>query len=408
VATDIEERLDELRARGLYRSMRLVSGPQGPHVLLDGRPVLLLCSSNYLGLADHPRVREAAAEGAMRWGAGAGGPRLGSGTMTVHRRLEERLADFHGTERCLLFGSGYLAGLGLVPALAREGEVVFHDGLCHASILDGCRLAEADSFAYRHGDLDHLEWGLRQAGRRGSLIVTEGVFATDGALAPLPGLVDLARGHDARLMVDESHAVGALGPGGRGAAALAGLEDEVDVMVGALGKSLGSYGAYACCDAQSARLLANTARTLTRSTALPPPAVAAALAALEIVEAEPSRVERLARNARVLREALVMEGEVGPVSETHIQPVWLDSAQSALAASDLALRDGLLVPAPAPSEAASALRLTVMASHTKGELRSAAGALSEIVRRQRYLQGAPRVTSVESAPALFDGLREAA
>src|SRR3989440_2147920 len=154
--TDIQEQLEEIRDRGLYRRMRLVSGPQGPRVLLDGRPVLLLCSNNYLGLADHPRVREAAADAAMRWGVGAGASRLVSGNMTVHRRLEERLAAFEGTQACVLFGSGYLANAGVVSCLAREGDVVFSDALNHASIVDGCRLSRAETFVYDHCDTEHL------------------------------------------------------------------------------------------------------------------------------------------------------------------------------------------------------------------------------------------------------------
>src|SRR4051812_32881245 len=150
---DIHDRLEEIRGQGLYRRMRVVSGPQGPRVLLDGRPVLLLCSNNYLGLADHPRVREAAAEAAMRYGAGSGASRLISGNMTIHRRLEEQLADFHRTERCLLLGSGYLANTGVIAALAGEGDVVFSDELNHASIVDGCRLSKAESFVYAHGDV---------------------------------------------------------------------------------------------------------------------------------------------------------------------------------------------------------------------------------------------------------------
>ena len=164
---DVESRLDELRDSGLLRRLRLVSGPQGPRVLLDGRPVLLLCSNNYLGLADHPKVREAAAEAALRWGAGAGASRLVSGNMTVHRRLEEDLAAFKAYERCVLFGSGYLANAGIISALARAGEVVLSDELNHASVVDGCRLARAETFVYRHADLEHLEWRLREAERPG-------------------------------------------------------------------------------------------------------------------------------------------------------------------------------------------------------------------------------------------------
>src|SRR5205823_679185 len=166
---EIEERLEDIKSRGLYRKLRVISGPQGPRVLLDGRPVLLLCSNNYLGLADHPRVREAAAEAAMRYGAGAGASRLISGNMGIHRRLEEQMCDFKGSEACLLFGSGFLANTGVIQALARQGDVVFSDSLNHASIVDGCRLAGAETFVYDHADVEQLGWGLRQAAGRGSL-----------------------------------------------------------------------------------------------------------------------------------------------------------------------------------------------------------------------------------------------
>src|SRR5215208_5713551 len=183
--SDVAEMLEEIRDRGLYRRLRLISGPQGPRVLLDGDPVLLLCSNNYLGLADHLRVREAAAEAAMRWGVGAGASRLISGNMTVHRRLEEELAEFKGSERCVLFGSGYLANAGIVGALVGAGEVVLSEELNHASIVDGCRLARAETLVYRHRDLDHLAHLLRETAGRRALIVTDGVFSMDGDLAPL-------------------------------------------------------------------------------------------------------------------------------------------------------------------------------------------------------------------------------
>ena len=219
---DLEDRLDELSQLGLHQRMRMVSGPQGPRVVLEGRPVLLLCSGNALGLADHPRVRQAAADAAMRWGVGAGAARVSCGTMTLHRRLEERLASFTGRRAALLFGSGSLANLGVIPALARRGEVVLHDELSHSSIRDGCRLSGADVVAYRHGDVDHLQWALRQCDGRAALIATDGMFGMDGDVAPLADIVELARHFDARVLVDEAHALGALGPGGRGAVAEAG------------------------------------------------------------------------------------------------------------------------------------------------------------------------------------------
>jgi 8-amino-7-oxononanoate synthase len=410
MSAEIEDRLAEIRNRGLYRRMRCVSGPQGPRVLLDGRPVLLLCSNNYLGLADHPRVREAAAEAAMRYGAGAGASRLVSGNMTIHRRLEEQLAAFKRSESCLLFGSGYLANVGVVSALAREGDVVFSDALNHASIIDGCRLARAETFVYDHADTDHLEWGLRQAEGRGSLIVTDGVFSMDGDVAPLERIVELAQRHDARVMVDEAHASGVLGPDGRGAVAAAGLAGEIDVIVGTLGKALGSYGAYVCCDEQMAKYLINSARTLIFSTALPPTAVAAAMSALGLLAEQPRRVEKLQRNGAVLRGALADNGLPVPPGETPIVPLVVGEASAAVRASERALERGIFAQAirpPTVPEGSSRLRLAVMASHTRSELREAAQTLAAVVPAPAL--EAPAPPAAEPKPSrVFDGLRDAA
>jgi 8-amino-7-oxononanoate synthase len=410
LSSDIEERLQEIKGRGLYRKLRCVSGPQGPRVLLDGRPVLLLCSNNYLGLADHPRVREAAAEAAMRYGAGSGASRLISGNMTIHRRLEEQLAEFKRAQACLLFGSGFLANAGVVSALAGAGDVVFSDALNHASIIDGCRLSRAETFVYDHRDVDHLEWGLRQAEGRGALIVTDGVFSMDGDVAPLAEIVELAQRYDARVMVDEAHGTGCIGPGGRGLVAREGLEDEVDVIVGTLGKSLGAYGAYVLCDKPMAKYLINTARTLIFSTALPPPAVAAAMTALELLREQPRRVEKLERNGMVLREALGEEGIAVSDGVTPIVPLIVGDAEAAVKASDHALERGVFAQAirpPTVPEGSSRLRLAVMASHTKSELREAArvlvGALPADARRVAELGPA-----AAGARRVFDGLADAA
>ena len=415
--TEIQERLEEIRELGLYRKLRLVSGPQGPRVLVDGRPVLLLCSNNYLGLADHPRVREAAADAAMRYGVGAGASRLVSGNMTIHRRLEEQIAEFKRTPACVLFGSGYLANTGVVSALAREDDVVFSDSLNHASIIDGCRLSRAETFVYDHCDMEHLEWGLQEADGRGSLIVTDGVFSMDGDIAPLPEIVELAQRYDARVMVDDAHGVGAVGPEGRGAVADAGVEDEVDVVVGTLGKSLGSYGAYVCCDRTMAKYLVNTARSLIYSTALPPPAVAGALAALEILVEHPERVLKLQRNARLLAEALADEG-IETVSETQILPVVVGSAGAAMAACERLLERGIFAQAirpPTVPDGTSRLRLAVMASHSASELKPAAREIAKAMNGVVPRQELPDVEfdfepagSSKSRPRVFDRLSEAA
>jgi 8-amino-7-oxononanoate synthase len=380
---ELEARLDELRSLGLHRRTRLVSGPQGPHVLLDGKPVLLLCSNNYLGLADHPSLRQAAADAAMRWGVGAGASRLVSGTMTIHRRLEERLAAFKGRESALVFGSGYLANAGTIAALARPGDVVFSDELNHASIIDGCRLSRADVFVYEHCDMEHLEWGIVEAEGRGALIVTDSVFSMDGDVAPLAEIVDLAERFELRTMVDEAHATGVLGPGGRGALAELGLENQVDVIVGTLGKALGSYGAFVACDEQMARYLVNAARTFIFSTALPPPAVAAALAGLDLLEREPRRVEKLAANVAALRQELEREGFDVAGSRTQIIPLVIGEAELAMRICEAALAGGVFAQAIRPPTVpvmTSRLRLAVMATHREGELRAAARTLGAAAR----------------------------
>jgi glycine C-acetyltransferase/8-amino-7-oxononanoate synthase len=385
--SDVRERLAELERSGLTRRLRLINGPQGPTVLLEGRPVLLLCSNNYLGLADHPTVRRAAADAAMRWGVGAGASRLISGTMTIHGRLEERLAAFKGSDACVLFGSGYLANIGAICALAGTGGKIFSDELNHASIVDACRLSRAEVVVYRHRDLDHLHACLsrhaHRSGDAGSLIVTDSVFSMDGDVAPLAEIVELAAHCGARVLVDEAHATGSLGPGGRGAVAEAGLEGEIDVVIGTLGKALGSYGAYACASTEMVQLLINTARPLIFSTAPPPPAAAGALAALELLERDPQRVARLRQNARALRGELAEEGFPVPASELQIVPLVVGDERAAVSLCNAALERGVFAQAIRPPTVAAGtarLRLTVMASHTPAELRAAARALGASAR----------------------------
>jgi 8-amino-7-oxononanoate synthase len=385
---EIEQRLAELERLGLTRRLRLVSGPQGPTVLLDGKPVLLLCSNNYLGLADHPRVREAAADAAMRWGVGAGASRLISGTMTVHRRLEERLAGFAGRQACLLFGSGYLANLGVIGALVGSGDTVFSDELNHASIIDGCRLSRANVVVYRHGDAEHLLWSMRRHGRHRdrdarSLVVTDSIFSMDGDIAPLQEIVELAHAFGARVAVDEAHATGTYGPDGRGALAQAGLEREVDAIVGTLGKSLGSYGAYVCGEEPLIRYVLNAARSFIFSTAPAPPAIAGALAALELLRERPHRVERLAANARALRRSLASEGFAVETDDMHIVPLVVGDELDTLRLCHAAIEQGVFAQAirpPTVAAGSSRLRLAAMASHTASDMRLAAGVLARAAR----------------------------
>lgn len=380
---EIEARLSELRALGLHSRMRLVSGPQGPHVVLDGKPVLLLCSDNALGLADHPRVRDAAADAAMRWGVGTCASRLTSGTMTIHRRLEERLAAFTRRESALLFGSNFEASAGVIAALARPGDVIFSDEGNHASLIDGCRLSRAEVFVYDHGDVEHLAWGLAQSQGRGALIATDAVFSMDGAVAPLEAIVELAQHHRVRLLVDDAHGTGTLGPGGRGALAALGLEDQVDVIVGTLGNALGSHGAFVAGDRVMTQYLLNAARTFVFSTALPPPAVAGALAALDLLQERPRLVDKLRGNAATLRAGLQDEGFDLRGSSTHLLPIVVGDPALALRMCELALARGVFAQAITPPSlpaADSRLRLAVMASHRAEELRAAARVLAQSAR----------------------------
>src|SRR6201991_4683722 len=279
----------------LHRELRTIESAQGPTVRLDGREVLLLCSNDYLGLAGDPRVREAAAEAAAQWGAGAGASPLVSGHMAPHRELAARLAELKGTEACVLFGSGFLANTGVIAALASDG-VVASDALNHASIIDGCRLARARTVVYPHGEIP----------TGADVIVTDAVFSMDGDVAPLVELVETG----ARVIVDEAHATGVIGAEGRGLVHELGLSREV-ITIGTLGKALGSYGAFCCCDAKTADYLVNRARTMIFSTALPPPSIGSALRALDLMDRE--RVGRLHANARTLRAALGVDSNAMPI-----------------------------------------------------------------------------------------------
>ncbi len=388
---EIAERLEELRDSGLHRRLRMVESPQGPQVMLDGEPVMLLCSNDYLGLADNPQVRCAASDAAMKWGAGAGASRLVSGSMTIHAELERRLAEFKGKPSALLFGSGYLANSGVVSALAAPGEVVLSDELNHASIIDGCRLSRAETFVYRHRDTEHLEWGLRKARGRAALIVTDGVFSMDGDVAPLPEIFELARRHDCRLMVDEAHATGCFGPQGRGSVAAAGLSGEVDVVMGTLGKALGNYGAYVCGSEQLTEYLVNVCRPFIFSTALPPSVVAGAQRALELVSSRPGRMERLADNAETLRDGLRQEGLETGGGETQIIPLLIGDAAEAMALCERALERGVFAQAirpPTVPPGTSRLRMTAMATHRAKDLRRAARELGAAAR-ELGLSGLP-------------------
>ena len=387
--TEIEDSLEEAREAGLLRRMREVETATGPRIRIDGREVLLLCSNDYLGLAGDPRVRRAAAEAAETWGAGAGASRLVSGNLSPHVELEARLAEFKRTGAAVLFGSGFLANMGVVAAVATRGGVVFSDELNHASLVDGCRLAGAETVVYPHGDVEALAEALVLAGDRQKTIVTDSVFSMDGDVAPLSEIVELAEHHGARVIVDEAHATGTIGPGGRGLISELGLEDRIDVMVGTLSKALGSYGAYACCSETMAQYLVNRARPLIFSTGLPPAVAAAATESLRILSEEdsapgdrPGLVDTLKSRALTFRKALVDAGFDVEPNEIPIVPLVIGDAGRAMEVCEAALEKGVFAQAirpPTVPEGTSRLRLTVMATHSEEDLRSAAATLADAV-----------------------------
>ncbi|MDW7645624.1 MAG: 8-amino-7-oxononanoate synthase [Desulfuromonadales bacterium] len=364
----------------MFRSLRTVESLQGTKVWLAGQEVLMLCSNNYLGLASHPVLIEAAAQAARDWGVGTGGSRLISGSMTPHAQLEERLAAFKGTEAALLFNSGYAANTGLLQGLFGPDDVIFSDALNHASIVDGCRLSKARTVVYPHGDTDALERLMHQEEktRQGRwVIVTDGVFSMDGDLAPLIALVRLKKRYGALLMVDDAHGTGVLGEGGRGTAEHLGCLAEVDLHMGTLGKALGCFGAYVAADRVIVDTLINRSRSFIFSTSLPPSVPVTAMAALDIVESPEGESLRQAlwRNRNLLAERLQRGGLSTGESTTQIVPVLTGEPAPTMALAESLLAAGVFVQGIRPPTVPAGncrLRATLMATHEPEDLERAA------------------------------------
>jgi 8-amino-7-oxononanoate synthase len=365
---------DELAARekaGLRRRLRAVEGAQEARVTMGGRPLISLCSNNYLGLANHPALVEAAVRAAREYGIGAGASRLVSGSMRLHHQLEERLATFKGTARALLFNSGYHANVGTIQALVGKGDAVFSDALNHASLIDGGRISRATLHVYPHRDVDALGSLLGRVTARRKLVVTDSIFSMDGDAAPLAEVCDLAERHGAMVMVDEAHATGLLGRRGAGLVEALGLEDRVDVQMGTLGKALGCFGAYVAGSESLIEYLLNFARTFVYTTALPPPVVAAALAALDIVEREPERRAKALRNAEQLRADLQALRYEVPEGGAAVVPVLLGDAALTMRVSEALCERGVLalgIRPPTVPPGTARIRATVMATHTGADL----------------------------------------
>lgn len=381
----IEEELEVLRRAGLARALTAIEGPPAPETVIGGRRRILLASNNYLGLAGDPRLEAGAVWAIERFGAGAGASRLVSGTSTLHRELEARVAALKGTEDAVVFGSGYLANVGTIAALVGPGDSVYSDELNHASIIDGCRLSRATVRVYQHRDVAGLAALLDEdRGRvRRRLIVTDAVFSMDGDLAPLPELAALAERHDAMLMVDEAHATGVLGSRGAGAVELYGLEGRVPVIMGTLSKALGSAGGFVAGPRALAEYLRNRARGFVFTTALAPAAAGAALAALDIVEQEPWRRTRVLGLAKRLAAGFSALGYRVLPTQSAVVPVLVGDARRAVALSEALLRRDVFCPAirpPTVRQGQSRLRVTPMATHTDDQIERVLDAFADARR----------------------------
>ncbi len=372
--------LDDLAEAGLLRRPLTVESRQGPRVRIDGADYLCFCSNNYLGLADHPALAEAAKAAADEYGTGSGASRLVSGTMRIHRELEDAVARFKNTEAAIVFPTGYMANAGTIQALAGRGDTVYCDRLNHASIFDGCRLSGATLRVYPHKDVGGLRrlLGRKREGR--ALVVTDTVFSMDGDLAPLPDLAEVCERHGAMLMIDEAHATGVLGENGRGAAEHFGIEPgRVPVVMGTLSKAVGSLGGYVAGSRDLVDLLVNRARSFIYTTALPPAVCAASVAGLRIIEEEPERRAALWARTRQLHDGLRERGfDIGP-TETPITPLIVGDSAPAVELSQKLFEHHILAPAirpPTVPDGTARIRLTPMATHTAQDVQHVLTALA--------------------------------
>ena len=368
-------RVTQTRALGLYPYFIPLASESGPEVRVDGRSLLMFGSNNYLGLTQHPQVKAAAVAAIERYGTSCTGSRLLNGTLELHEELEARIARFTGKEAALIFTTGFQANLGTIAALVGRDDVAVIDRADHASILDGCRLAFGEVVKYRHNDMDDLERFLRRyAGDKGIVIIVDGVFSMHGDLASLPEIVRLKRKYEARLIVDDAHGIGVLGPRGRGTAAHFGLEDDVDVIVGTFSKAFASTGGFLAADARIIDYVRHAARPFLFSASIPPAQAATALAALDVMESERQALERLWANLDRWKSGLeALELDTGR-SETPIVPIVIGDDLTMLAFWRRLFEAGLFVNAavaPAVEPGNALLRTSCMATHTAEHLERA-------------------------------------
>ncbi len=378
------EKLQQLSARSLLRTLAPLESATRANVQYRGREVILLSSNDYLGLSNHPEVVRAAMTATEQYGVGSGASRLVSGTLPPHTHLETTLARFKGTESALLFGAGYMANLGIIPTLIGSGGLILADRLCHASVIDACRLSQADFRVFRHGDCNHVESLLRRRTTvRPTLIITEGVFSMDGDLAPLPDLVLLAERYGATVYVDDAHGTGIMGATGRGTVEHFGLERRIPFHMGTLSKALGSHGAFLVGPNDLIQYMINVTRPFMFATALPPAVAAASSAALMVIDQEPERRARLWANRQRFFDGLKNLGCRLTPTDSPILPILICDSAVASRFAERLLALGVYAAAirpPTVPEGTSRIRFTVTSEHTTEQIDEALDALRIALR----------------------------
>jgi glycine C-acetyltransferase len=383
----LSDSIQELHDASLYKTPRVLESPAGGRVTMDGKEVINFSSNNYLGLANHPKVKQAATEAIEKWGVGAGAVRWIGGTMAIHDELEERLASFKHVESVLVFTSGFTANSGCIPAVVTKKDVIISDELNHASIIDGVRLSAAsyrkkEGWVYKHKDMGHLEEILKNAESfEKRMIITDGVFSMDGDIAPLPEIVELAEKYDAFVMVDDAHASGVLGKNGAGSTSHFDLYGRVDIQLGTLSKALGVVGGYIAGSARLKEWLINRGRPYLFSTAHPPAVAAALIAALDIMENDPEPMDRLWSNSRKWKKMLQDEGFDTMGSETPITPVYVGGEKEAQQMEQMLWDEGvyaLAIVYPTVGLGKARIRTMPSAAHTDQDLDDALKAFKRV------------------------------
>ena len=371
----------EIMDAGIYPYFRVIESAQDPEVIVGGKKMIMIGSNNYLGLTNHPRVKEAAIEALRKYGSGCAGSRFLNGTLDIHVNLEKKLARFMRKEAALVFSTGFQTNLGVISAIAGKDDIILIDKMNHASIIDGCRLSFSEIKKYRHNDMEDLERLLQQYNDKGKLIVVDGVFSMEGDIADLPNIVKLAREYGARIMVDDAHGIGVLGRTGRGTAEHFGLEDEVDLIMGTYSKSLASIGGFIAASEEVIHYIKHFARALIFSASPPPASIASVSAAIDIIEEEPERRERLRRNTNKMLKGFKALGFDTGRSETPIIPLIVGDDQRAFLMAKMLHDKGIfanVAVSPAVPNGNALIRTSYMATHTDEQLDKVLQAFEEV------------------------------